>query len=128
MLTGKQLGAAIAEAIQKKRVKKADVARHFNVSPPSVQGWCDTGRIGKERLPELWDYFSDVVGPAHWGLRQDDADAAHAQPKPSNFLRRLSEFQKEYETLPASERELVDEALKQQAELRRLLKGGDERA
>lgn len=48
--------------------------------------------------------------------------------KPSNFLRRLSEFQKEYETLPASERELVDEALKQQAELRRLLKGGDERA
>lgn len=48
--------------------------------------------------------------------------------KPSNFLRRLSEFQKEYETLPGNERELVDEALKQQAELRRLLKGEDEQA
>lgn len=128
MLTGKQLGAAIAEAILKKGVKKADVARHFNVSPPSVQGWCDTGRIGKERLPELWTYFSDVVGPSHWGLRQDEADAAPTQSKPSNFLRRLSDVYKEYENLPANEKELVDEALKQQAELRRLLKGGDDQA
>lgn len=26
------------------------------------------GSISKEKLPELWSYFSDVVGPEHWGL------------------------------------------------------------
>lgn len=68
MLTGKELGAAIGEAITKKGVSKVKVAQHFGVKGPSVHGWIDTGTISKDKLPALWEYFSDVVGPEHWGL------------------------------------------------------------
>lgn len=78
MLTGKELGAAIKAAIKKKGVTNADVARHFGIKPPSVQGWINTGRIGKDRLPELWSYFSDVVGPEHWGMSSAPALAYHS--------------------------------------------------
>lgn len=73
MLTGKKLGEAIASAIQKKidsgAVKsKAEVARHFGIKPPSIHTWINNGTVSKDKLPELWNYFSDVVGPEHWGI------------------------------------------------------------
>lgn len=68
MLTGKELGLAIEEAIRLKGVARTDVAAHFGVKPPSVQDWLKRGTISKEKLPGLWSYFSDVVGPEHWGL------------------------------------------------------------
>lgn len=68
MLTGKELGKAIRLAVDLKGVRLADVARHFGVKPPSVQDWINKGTIDKGRLPALWLYFSDVVGPEHWGL------------------------------------------------------------
>lgn len=68
MLTGKELGEAIGSAISKKGVKPADVARHFGIKPPSVNGWVATGRIGKDKLSSLFEYFSDVAGPEHWGM------------------------------------------------------------
>ena len=69
MLTGKPLGHAIAAAIKLKGVPKADVARHFGIKPPSISDWCNKGTIDKAKLERLFDYFSDVVGPAHWGLK-----------------------------------------------------------
>jgi len=68
MLTGKELGQAIAEAIRLKRVTKTAVAQHFGVKGPSVYDWINHGRIGKQHLAELVAYFSDVVGPEHWGM------------------------------------------------------------
>lgn len=68
MLTGKELGSAIASAIEKMGVSKVAVAREFGVKPPSIQDWINRGTIGKEKLPLLWVYFADVVGPEHWGL------------------------------------------------------------
>lgn len=68
MLTGKDLGAALAQAIELKGVRKVELARHFGVTPPSVQEWIKRGVISKDKLPEIWRYFSDVVGPQHWGL------------------------------------------------------------
>ena len=73
MLTGKKLGKAIARAIQKKidsgAVKsKAEVARHFGIKPPSIHTWINNGTVSKNKLPELWNYFSDVVGLEHWGI------------------------------------------------------------
>ena len=68
MLTGKELGTAIDEAIRMKGVKKADVAREFGVKPPSVTGWIQTGRIAKEHLGKLVEYFSDVVSPSQFGM------------------------------------------------------------
>lgn len=73
MLNGKELGAAIASAIQLKIdagyvSSKASVARELGVEPNVVYGWIRTGSISKERLPKLWEYFSDVVGPEHWGI------------------------------------------------------------
>jgi hypothetical protein len=69
MLTGKQFGVAIATAIRKKGVSKADVARHFGIKPPSISDWCNRGTVDKSRLEDLFAYFSDVVGPEHWGLQ-----------------------------------------------------------
>lgn len=73
MLNRKELGRAIAKAIELKIAtglisSKAEVARHFNIKTPSLYGWIEKGTISKSKLPELWRYFSDVVGPEHWGL------------------------------------------------------------
>ncbi len=68
MLTGKELGNAIREAIKLKGVKSVEVAKHFGVTPPSIQDWMNRGVISKDKLEKLWAYFSDVVGPEHWGL------------------------------------------------------------
>ena len=68
MLTGEKLGGAIEAAIKLKGVTKKEVAAHFGVQPPSIQDWVKRGTIGKEKLPKLWSYFSDVVPATHWGL------------------------------------------------------------
>lgn len=75
MFSGKELGHAIELAINKKissgAIKtKAEVARHFKIKPPSIHDWIKKGSISKDKLPELWNYFSDVVGPEHWGLKE----------------------------------------------------------
>ena len=70
MLTGKALGAAIEEARRLKGVTKKAMALHFKVAQPSIQSWVNRGTIDKAKLQELWAYFSDVVGPSHWGLSQ----------------------------------------------------------
>lgn len=72
MLTGKELGDALRAAIEKKAVTKKAVADHFGVKPPSVQDWINFGRIGKKHLNELVSFFSDVVGPEHWGITPID--------------------------------------------------------
>ncbi|MEV9065274.1 hypothetical protein AB0132_08105 [Klebsiella quasipneumoniae] len=74
MLSGKELGRAIEQAIDKKlsigsAKSKAEIERHFKIKPPSIHDWINKGSISKEKLPELWHYFSDVVGPEHWGLK-----------------------------------------------------------
>jgi hypothetical protein len=68
MLTGENLGRALREAIELKGVTQKQVADHFGVKPPSVQDWLKRGVIAKDKLPALWAYFADVVGPEHWGL------------------------------------------------------------
>ncbi|TFL14027.1 hypothetical protein CSC67_07600 [Pusillimonas caeni] len=73
VLYGKDLALAIERAIEikidKGKIKsRTDVAHEFGVSPQAIRGWVRTGSIGKERLPKLWEYFSDVVGPEHWGF------------------------------------------------------------
>ncbi len=69
MLTGPELGAAIEAARIAKGVSKKKLADDFSVKPPSVQGWVNNGRIDKSKLMDVIAYFSDVVGPEHWGLR-----------------------------------------------------------
>lgn len=68
MLTGPELGAAIEAARIAKGVSKKQLADDFSVKPPSVQGWVKNGRIDKSKLMDVIAYFSDVVGPSHWGM------------------------------------------------------------
>ncbi|CAK0773291.1 Phage repressor protein [Gammaproteobacteria bacterium] len=73
MLNGVELGQAIARAIELKIASgaiksKSEIALHFGIKTPSIYDWINKGSISKEKLPELWRYFSDVVGPEHWGL------------------------------------------------------------
>lgn len=77
MLNGKELGQAIEKAFKLKKQtgaisSKADIARHFGIKTPSVYDWVKKGSIGKEKLPELFRYFADVVGFEHWGLTKDE--------------------------------------------------------
>lgn len=83
MLTGKKLGVAIKEAIDLKMercgVDKKTIADHFGIKPPSLHGWINNGRVGKEHLFKLFEYFEDVVGAEHWGLT-NEPDAARRIP------------------------------------------------
>ncbi|EKN3610699.1 TPA: hypothetical protein PXJ37_002486 [Yersinia enterocolitica] len=90
MLSGKELGHAIEVAINKKissgAIKtKAEVARHFKIKPPSIHDWIKKGSISKDKLPELWNYFSDVAGPEHWGLKEIPI-MERSQPHQDNIL------------------------------------------
>lgn len=68
MHTGKDLGNAIRAAMELKNVKQGAVGKAFGVAQSSVSEWLKFGRVHKKHLTKLFDYFSDVVGPEHWGL------------------------------------------------------------
>ncbi|MBI5255405.1 MAG: helix-turn-helix transcriptional regulator [Burkholderiales bacterium] len=68
MLTGKDLGQALKGAMERKGVTQAEVASEFGIQQPSVSEWIKFGRIAKKHIPHLVQYFSDKVGPEHWGL------------------------------------------------------------
>lgn len=69
MLEKEQLGAAISRAMILKGVTHTDLAKRFAVRVPSVYGWTSKGTIAKSKLPDLFAYFADVVGPEHWGIK-----------------------------------------------------------
>lgn len=68
MYTGEKLGDAIRRAMQLKDVTQSQVAEKFGVKQPSVAGWIKNGRIGKQHIDDLIEYFSDVVPPSHFGI------------------------------------------------------------
>ena len=68
MYTGEKLGIAIREAIKRKGVNQKTVAEVFDVKQPSVSGWIKHGRVSKEHIDKLIEYFSDVVPPSHFGI------------------------------------------------------------
>lgn len=100
MLKGKELGNAIAEAIRLKLASgsvssKKEIADHFDIQPPSIHDWIKKGSISKDKLPELWNYFSDVVGPEHWGLNSvpfgsEPIDSSKVSDDDSNWIKGLS--------------------------------------
>ena len=94
MLTGKALGQAVAHAIALKGVSKAAVARHFEIKPPSISDWCNSGTIDKRHLEKLFAYFSDVVEMEHWGIvsgfsNPQEPSAAGISQEDIDFLRAL---------------------------------------
>lgn len=125
MLKGKELGLAITKAIDLKIASgsiatKTEVARHFGVELPSLYGWMKRGTISKDKLPKLWNYFSDVVGPEHWGLKEttftvNDTDTEGAISlkgytlAQENFIKRMAEIAKELspDELPVAEEGIV---------------------
>lgn len=88
MLTGKELGTAIREAIRLKGVTQKDVALHFGITQPSVHDWVTKGTVGKDKLDALFTYFSEVVGPEHWGTTRPITTAKHSaqQNRPTYHL------------------------------------------
>lgn len=68
MFSGEQLSAALKAAMKAKDVKQGDIATAFGISQPSVSEWLKHGRVHKKHISKLVEYFSDQVGPEHWGL------------------------------------------------------------
>jgi Peptidase S24-like/Helix-turn-helix len=103
MLTKAALGAAIEAARIKKGVTKQELAQQFGVKPPSVQDWVKKGSIEKDRLLALFQYFSDVVGPDHWGLAYWP-NAQHASAGSSVFQAQELSHPISYAGLSSTER------------------------
>lgn len=82
MLTGTELGAAIARAIERKGVSKKAFADAMGVKPASVQDWIKYGRIAKGRITDLIAYFSDVADPSYWGLEYIAMATGAGRPEP----------------------------------------------
>lgn len=75
MLQGPALALAIVGAMRLKatrleiaKITQAEIGKALGMSQPSVSELLKFGRLAKEKVPVLLDYFSDVVGPDHFGL------------------------------------------------------------
>lgn len=111
MLSGKELGLAIEQAINKKLAlgtarTKAEIARHFEIKPPSIHDWIKKGSISKDKLPELWRYFSDVVGPEHWGL--EDFPNQETMKPTKNFNAESGRVSDAYQSATEERRIIID--------------------
>lgn len=60
------------------------MAEHFGVKPPSIQDWVKRGTVDKGKLPALWAYFADVVGPEHWGLPSGSFESSTQMHTPAD--------------------------------------------
>jgi len=57
-----------AERLSVAKITQAAFASALGITQPSVSELLKYGRLAKENVPALLDYFSDVVGPDHFGL------------------------------------------------------------
>lgn len=71
MLTGRELGYAIMEALEQNGYSQADAARYFGISKPSVNGWIKTGRISKSNFLKLVMWLKNTP-MSHWGIGSID--------------------------------------------------------
>lgn len=68
----------LAEAIKRKGVTQAAVAKHFNVKPPTVSGdWIKRGTIDKKHYPGLVEYFGL---PYEWWFGEESKDRKKTAP------------------------------------------------
>lgn len=91
MKSGPDLGQAIKNAMALKRLTQAQLGTEFGVNQGSVSEWCRFGRVDKKHITHLVAYFSDVVGPEHWGLplsfsEKNDEDSFQAFSRPATLL------------------------------------------
>lgn len=119
MLTGKELGAALASAVAMKGVTKKALADAMGVTPASIQDWIKYGRIAKSRITALVDYFSDTVPLSHWGLDfgQDKKDQ-RLDPPGQHFDSTLTNIpvlgwpfsfdRRRYDALPARKKRTIE--------------------
>lgn len=129
MLEGPALGHALREAMTRKRVTQQQVADVFGVKQPSVADWLKHGRVAKRHINRMLEFFSDVVGPEHWGL--PTGEASHIQPavvseQPANYGPELTPLEHELlaalRQLPESEqREAANRVMARAEELNRLV-------
>lgn len=113
MLNGKELGRAIGQAIDRKLTSgsvksKTEIARHFGVKLPSIYDWIKKGSISKDKLPELWSYFSDVVGPEHWGLKELHAPVMGGSSKINSPTSRENDLLKSYKSISHERKEIIN--------------------
>ena len=77
--------------------------------------WVKKGSVSKDKLPDLWRYFSDVVGPSHWGLSSSEW--------PSGLTQKASEADADEQSgdlagdQSSSAMKLVEETLAKNAEI-----------
>lgn len=82
MLKNKELGMAIKAALEQNNFSQAQTARKFNLKPPSITGWIQTGRISKENFEELKNWC-EKTPLSHWGI---DSQESHPRAwRPNNL-------------------------------------------
>lgn len=74
MLQREELAAAIRTALDLKaeatglKLGPSALGRALGITQPSASELLKTGRLAKEKLSVLLEFFADVVGPDHFGL------------------------------------------------------------
>ncbi len=98
MLTGKQIGKRIEDALLDAKRTKAGLAEHCGVTPQAVTGWVKHGRISKGRIEKVAEYTSkpldyflgDVMIPlTRMVIGDEDADDVRAFLTADAALRKL---------------------------------------
>lgn len=123
MLTGTELGAAIAAALEQNGKTQADAARLFGVKAPSVSGWIKTGRISKSNFDRLRSWLVKTP-PEHWGAistplmpsPNEAIDQANQQALGDLTVAEVTEVLLLYSKLNAIGRETVMHSLRLAAE------------
>lgn len=64
------LGNAIQRALEENNISPAQAAKLFGVTPPSITGWFQTGRISKRNFEKLREICKKTPN-SHWGLPDD---------------------------------------------------------
>lgn len=86
--TAEHIGHRILRAMQEKNVGPTEVAAHFGVKPPSVNGWTNDGRIAKRHLSKLVTYFGKPL--AYWIDGTDDGTVVNEQQPPAYLPKMLA--------------------------------------
>ncbi len=78
--TVQHIGHRIEAAMKEKNVGPTEVAAFFKITAPSVTGWINTGRIGKDKIRGLVTYFGK---PVEWWLDgiMPDESAPYTSPE-----------------------------------------------
>lgn len=102
----RHIGHRLQEEMEARRLSAAEIARLFDVKPPSVYDWIRHGRIAKKHIPRLTQLFGHS---ADWWLIGEEAPSG--QPVSTGVPHHLTRIAAVLEGRSAAEIDRIARAL-----------------